>query len=262
MSQFTDESIDVLMQLAKSESLHGGKFKDFLAELVPLVCRSVSAHKSSFWLYRAEKDEFESIQSFDSEANNSLVGHAIEASAFPEFQQRIRENTFNRFVSKEELQGMEEFSVDYLMHNRLKSWAGMQVWNGNQLFGLLVSEWKANKDFSSQDQLIFLTASSMISQCYDALLKLKEDFLHRNELNTLKIEEKEKEKLANKLSDHAFFTSHNIRHPLSTILALIDLIKLNWESRESYEELLQKLKIETMNLDDAIRVMTAKIELD
>ena len=77
-----------------------------------------------------------------------------------------------------------------------------------------------------------------------------------------KHEEAERKKLAKKLADHAFYTSHSIRHPLSTILALIDLIKINWENRDTYEQLIQQLKIETMNLDDAIRVMTAKIELD
>ena len=102
----------------------------------------------------------------------------------------------------------------------------------------------------------------MVSQCYDALMRIKEGFLHKNEVSNLKEEEKEKEKLAKKLSDHAFYTSHSVRHPLTTILALVDLIKLNWENRESYEELLQQLKIETMKLDDTIRVMTAKIELD
>ncbi|MEO1255934.1 MAG: hypothetical protein AAFY41_13780, partial [Bacteroidota bacterium] len=163
---------------------------------------------------------------------------------------------------EEEGQEVDDFSVDYLLKRKILSFASIQVWNENKLFGVVTAEWKTSKDFSERDKLILMTTASMVSQCYDALLKLKEDFLHRNEITSLKLEEKEKEKLAKKLSDHAFFTSHTVRHPLATILALIDLIKLNWENRESYEELLQQLKLETMKLDDAIRVMTAKIELD
>lgn len=74
--------------------------------------------------------------------------------------------------------------------------------------------------------------------------------------------EREKEELITRLSDHAFYTSHNIRKPISAILGLIDLIKFSWEDRENYEELLFNLKVQTMNLDEAIRVMNAKIELD
>lgn len=72
----------------------------------------------------------------------------------------------------------------------------------------------------------------------------------------------EVEMLRKRLSDHAFYTSHTIRHPLATMLAIIDLIQVSWEERSKYEKLIEQLKIEAMNLDDAIRVMTAKIELD
>ena len=74
--------------------------------------------------------------------------------------------------------------------------------------------------------------------------------------------QREKEELITRLSDHAFYTSHNIRKPLSAILGLIDLIQFSWDNRENYEELMFNLKVQTMNLDEAIKVMNAKIELD
>lgn len=262
MSYQNTEKIDAILKLSMSEALQGGKFKDFVTDLMPSVCKAANAFRTSFWLYRSEKDEFESIQSYDAENNLSTVGQAIERSNFADFIEQLKENRFIHVDSDNDTAEFGEFALDYLVKNRLRSWASIQVWNDNRLFGVLAIEWQGKKDFVDQDQLVMIAASSMISQCYDALLRLKEDFLHRSEVSSLKVEEKEKEKLARKLSDHAFYTSHSIRHPLSTILALIDLIKLNWESREAYEELLQQLKIETMNLDDAIRVMTAKIELD
>lgn len=262
MSEQKENRIDAIMKLTMSEALQSGKFKDFISELIPVVCEGLSAYSVSFWLHRTEHDEFESIQSFDSESNQLSTGEALDKAILPQFYQVLKREPFLHIESTDDSKELEEFVVDHLLKNKLKSWANIQIWNDSSLFGILTVEWKANKDFVALDQMIMVTAASMISQCYDALLRLKEDFLHRSELSSLKGEEKEREKLAKKLSDHAFYTSHSIRHPLSTILALIDLIKLNWESREAYEELLQQLKIETMNLDDAIRVMTAKIELD
>lgn len=262
MNHQNSEKTDEVLKLTKSEALQGGKFKDFITELIPTVGRATNAFRTSFWLYRSETDEFESIHSYDVEANASSAGEALDTSGFKTFVSQLKEQHFIHLESNNDSEEFEEFAIDYLLKNRLRSWASIQVWNENRLFGILSIEWQSKKDFVDHDKLVMITASSMISQCYDALLRLKEDFLHRNEVSSLKVEEKEKEKLARKLSDHAFYTSHSIRHPLSTILALIDLIKLNWESRETYEELLQQLKIETMNLDDAIRVMTAKIELD
>ena len=68
--------------------------------------------------------------------------------------------------------------------------------------------------------------------------------------------------LTQKLADHAFYTSHYLRSPIANVLGLIDLIKISWEDREHYEDLIYRLKIQIMNLDEAIRVMTAKVELD
>lgn len=74
--------------------------------------------------------------------------------------------------------------------------------------------------------------------------------------------QREKDELERKLNDHAFYASHNLRSPIANILGLLDLIKISWEDRENYEELLFRLKIQTMNLDEAVRVMSAKIEFD
>ncbi|WP_420317561.1 GAF domain-containing protein [Ekhidna sp.] len=262
MSENQGKKVESILHLTKSEALQSGKFKDFISELIPVVCSSTNALRASFWLYRRENDEFECIQSYDGETKKKSPGIAVDVSTMPVFKNALKTKLFMHIENNDDSEEYDEFVVDYLLKNRLRSWASIQVWNDNRLFGIITIEWQSKKDFADLDKLILTAAASMISQCYDALLRLKEDFLHRNEVSSLKVEEKEKEKLAKKLSDHAFYTSHSIRHPLATILALIDLIKLNWESREAYEELLQQLKIETMNLDDAIRVMTAKIELD
>ena len=254
-----EEHINNIISLYKSEALQNGKFKDFLLELTPVICHALSASRCSFSLYRSETETFESIQSFDID-DQAKKGE--QSNKMADLSKRASSDLFVYVEAGSKEEGLEEFAADYLLKNKIRSWASIQVWNGNKLFGVIAVDWRANKDFTEKDRLILLTAASMVSQCYDALLKLKEDFLHRDEISLLKLEEKEKEKLAKKLSDHAFYTSHTIRHPLATILALIDLIKLNWESREAYEELLQQLKVEAMNLDDAIRVMTAKIELD
>lgn len=258
----SESHFESILKLSKSELLQGGKFKDFLAELIPTICKSQGALRSSFWLYREGADAFESIHSFDTRINRPSEGEALDNSNFPGFIQHLKEKQFLFLDRSNDQKAFEEFVVDHLLKSKLGAWASVQVWSEQRLFGVLNVEWKQPIALSEEGKFMLLTASSMISQCYDALLKLKEDFLHRNEVSSLRVEEEKKKKLAKKLSDHAFYTSHSIRHPLSTILALIDLIKINWENREAYEELLQQLKIETMNLDEAIRVMTAKIELD
>ena len=260
MSQASKHT-DALIKLARSSSLHDGKFKDFILELLPFLCESMDSVKASFWIFRSSDQMFESIQTYDNQGHAS-TGEALDESRFPSFTKELKENHILEVMMGDDHPDHQEFIMEYMIKQSRKTWISVQVWNDNRLFGIISLEWATKRDFTDHDRLTLITASSMISQCYDALMRLKEEILHKSELSNLKDEGQERKKLAKKLADHAFYTSHHIRHPLSTILALIDLIKLNWESRETYEELLQQLKIETMNLDDAIRVMTAKIELD
>lgn len=68
--------------------------------------------------------------------------------------------------------------------------------------------------------------------------------------------------LANKLTEHAFYTSHNIRGPLANILGLIELLPYVLEDKESHKEIIYRLKTQSLVLEETIRVMAAKVELD
>ncbi|WP_420581533.1 PAS domain S-box protein [Reichenbachiella sp.] len=83
-----------------------------------------------------------------------------------------------------------------------------------------------------------------------------------NDITSDKKQREEKEAVIAKLEDYAFYASHNIRRPISSILGILDLVKMSWDDRESYEELMANLQIATMDLDEVIRVMNAKLDLD
>ncbi len=253
-----------LLNLSKSKYLHEGNFKKFLSELLNTICKEAGSSRAGFWIFNSSDDEFENIVSYNNVSKKITGGVVIERFDFPKFFDYVQENTLVLVNGASNDPKRDEFILDYLAEHKLKSWLALQVWNDGKLFGMVSLEWKENKIVKEKDELILLSAASLISQAYDALLRLKEEMIKQKKLENFKDDQldDEKEELIRKLSDHAFYTSHTIRHPLSTILALSDLIKLNWENRENYEELLQQLKIETINLDEAIRVMTAKIELD
>jgi signal transduction histidine kinase len=253
-----------LLSLSKSKYLHEGNFKKFLAELLHSLSKECGSSRAGFWIFNSGDDEFENIVSYNDVSKKISGGVVIDRYDFPKFFDHVQENMLVLVNGASTDPKRDGFMLDYLAEHKLKSWLGLQVWNDGRLFGMVSLEWKENKTVTEKDELMLVTSAALISQSYDSLLRLKEEVIRQKELENLKSDQldDEKEELIRKLSDHAFYTSHTIRHPLSTILALSDLIKLNWENRENYEELLQQLKIETMNLDEAIRVMTAKIELD
>lgn len=253
-----------IASLYNSENLHTGKFKIFLLELLKALCYDAEALSSDFWLFHEKSNEFEAIASYDAVLGQPGKKINLERPYFSQFIEIIKKNSILHIHHESEDRGLEVFKTEMLPLHGKVSWIGIHVLHDNKLFGLLAFRRKGLTEINQFEELLVITAASLISQSYDALLRMKEKQVRDREFDRLVAEkiDEEKEILIRKLTDHAFYTSHHIRHPLTTILALVDIIKISWEDRESYETYIRQLKIESMKLDDAIRVMTAKIELD
>lgn len=258
-----NEKVDIdILELTKSKALFEGKFRDFLTEGLSILRSKTSAANAGFWIYRPGREEFESITFLGPE--ETAPDTAIGTDNYDKLFLQLVNNQLVFVDCEDDNLTKAPFIQGYMKEAELSLWSSIQIWNSGGLFGIITLEWTHTYKVTSQDKMLMLYVASLTSQAYDSLLKQKEKVIRRREIESLRHEvlDDEKKALMKRLSDHAFYTSHNLRHPLSTMLALIELISISWDDREKYESYLQQLKIESMNLDDAIRVMTAKIELD
>ncbi|GAB4232772.1 MAG: hypothetical protein Tsb0034_05670 [Ekhidna sp.] len=255
----TTGNIDDLMRLARSQHLQEGQFKTFLDELQPQICELLGAASACFWLHEPKKGFVGKHPFFKHPEETTAPSISIDKHK-ELYQKILKQHLF--CVSSGGKAHLSKDTLEFLADFGSKTWIGIQIWNQGKLFGLLSFHWDEEKSLSELEKTVILFSGTMVSQCYGTLLNSRSQEVEAGDETLLEEQTKEKARLVKKLEDHAFFTSHNIRHPLSTIMALTDLIKLSWDDREAYEELLQQLKMETMNLDEAVRVMTAKIELD
>lgn len=251
-------------ELSESESLIKGRFEEFVKEVLVVLAKELNVNRSSFWLYKPNKDAFENMSLYDVNEDAFSKENAIWQKEYPKYYNQLLTNHTIKTGSVKEDPRLSEIMEDYLMPNNIHSFMGQQVWYDGLLFGFILVEQSGKERWWEESEVIHLNiALSFIIQSYNSkqwLARYHPEKMSDGDLS--EFVDKEKEEMRKKLTDHAFYASHNIRHPITTILALVDLVKANWEDRENYENLLTQLKIETMNLDETIRVMSAKIELD
>lgn len=252
------------LELTESESLLKGRFEDFVREVLVVLARELRVNRTSFWLYKPNKEAFENVNLYDLTLDEFSKENAIWKKEFPKYYDHL---ISSHSITADKVQNdvrLVELMEDYLIPNNITSSMGQQVWYNGILFGFILVEQSGKIRKWENSELIHLhIALSYIIQSYNSkqwLARYHPEKMSDGDLS--EFIDKEKEEMRRKLTDHAFYASHNIRHPITTILALIDLVKANWDDRENYENLLKQLKIETMNLDETIRVMSAKIELD
>ena len=251
-------------ELSTSDFLLKGKFEEFLKDLLVVLVSELEVSRASFWQYKATKELFENIYLFDLVEDQLTKENPIRKQDLPKLYQTMVNTHTIKVDSVEEEERLDELREEYYAPNNILSLMGRQVWYNGVLFGYLFVEQRDKyRVWANSEDIHMHIALSYIIQCYNSkqwLVRYHPEKMEDGDLS--EFVDKEKEEMRRKLTDHAFYASHNIRHPITTIMALVDLVKSNWDDRDNYEKLLTQLKIETMNLDESIRVMSAKIELD
>ncbi len=251
-------------ELSTSETLLKGKFEEFVKEVLIVLARELEVSRVSFWLFKATKEAFENLYQYDALEESFEKENAIRKNDFPVLYEYMVNSHAIKSDIVDQDERLSELVEDYYNPGNIRSMIGRQVWYNGVLFGYLIVEQRDKvRTWISGEEIHLHIALSYIIQSYNSkqwLARYHPEKMSDGDLS--EFVDKEKEEMRRKLTDHAFYASHNIRHPITTIMALVDLVKANWEDRENYEMLLTQLKIETMNLDESIRVMSAKIELD
>lgn len=260
----TDIKYRTFLELAESESLAKGKFEDFVKEVLVVLAFELKVNRTSFWLYKSSKEAFENLCLYDINEDGFIKENAIWEKEYPKYYNFWITNHAMKVDVAENEPRLAELMEDYIIPNNINSAMGRQVWYNGILLGyILVEQSGKRRQWENSEEIHMHIALSYLIQAYNSkqwLSKYHPEKLSDGDLS--EFVDKEKEEMRRKLTDHAFYASHNIRHPITTIMALVDLVKANWEDRENYEQLLNQLKIEAMHLDETIRVMSAKIELD
>lgn len=256
-------NLDFLVDLATKESLHNGKTREFIKIATKEACINLHAQRASFWYF--QKDFLTCMLTYHhSEDPFYSRCKPIEANRYSTLYRNLSSQYITHITIENPQDRLQTKSNSFLLRRNTATWLSAQVWCENKPIGVISIEWDTPIQDIYHYKFAIITLASISGQSYDALLRVKEYEIRKEEINEAadaKIDN-EKDQLIKKLKDHAFYTSHSVRHPVTTMLALIDLIDINWENREKYSNLLQQIKIQAMNLDEVIHVMTAKIELD
>lgn len=252
------------LELSDSEALLKGKFEEFVKEVLVVLAFELKVNRASFWLYKSAKKAFENLLLYDVNEDAFSKENAIWKKEYPKYYNHWITNHAMKVDNVAQDERLDEMMDDYFVPNNISSTMGRQVWYNGILFGfILVEQSGRERKWENSEEIHLHIALSYLIQSYNSKQWLSR--YHPEKMSDGDLSEfvdPEKEEMRRKLTDHAFYASHNIRHPITTILALADLIKANWGDRDNYEYLLNQLKIETMNLDETIRIMSAKIELD
>lgn len=272
---------NTLIDISKDKSINFGTLEEALNHISNVTARSLGVSRVSVWLYQYVDEEI-TTEKIECIAAYSL----IEDKYFKqEFLTRDDNGRYFEAIKKERVIAADDalnhpdtsaFSEKYLKAHNITSMMDAPFFMDGKLAGVLCSEHQHEFRKWSHEDIIFATSMADIvslafrsaaRRTYEKQLReLSREIQQQNELLKKKSEEVERinesleqrvqkrtEELVEKnrqLAEYAFINSHLLRGPLCRILGLVNLF--NYTSTRAEEELIERLRLSSQELDDVV----------
>ncbi len=244
-------AVSDLIRLSASAYIQSD-FDRFLEQALKCLSEELTVNYSSFWFHDAEKDNFSCIKCYDWEEKLvQSTPQPIRTKDYFDILPLIQSSEILHQSNSED-KSWNVPQLGKLLNEGVNSWVCFPLKGGNSLLGFLLIADKNKRIYDIDDQNILCCVGSLIRESIRTHFKFEAE-----QEKVFGIPEVE----SSKIDDFIFYTAHNLRHPITNLLALIDLSK-QLKDEDQVEEILSLLKMEVLKLDDVVRVMIAKIEQD
>jgi len=233
-------------------------FEGFIEEVLRDLVEEMEVSIASFWLIDEVEEKFYCVRSFDKTLDSFSRGQIISRNQQEQLYSSICDHDIIS-VSDVHSDPVFDAGIGKLMSRSTLSWMNMLDYLGGRIFGFIRVDSSQIHHWNDRSNSSLLTALSLINQSYYAnhYEQVDEDGKRKTTKELAYLEQ-----IKEKISEYAFFTAHNIRHPLTNIISLMDMLKELDDDKTRREELLGLLKIEVLKLDEVVRVMIVKLELE
>ncbi len=244
-------AVSELIRLSASAYIQSD-FDRFIEEALRCLSEELTVNYSSFWFHDADKDNFSCIKSYQrGEKSFESSPPPIRSKDYFDILPLIQSSEIIHQSNSED-KSWNVPELGQLLDEEVNSWVCLPLKGAGSLLGFLLIADKNKRIYDIDDQNILCCVGSLIRESIRTNFKLEAE-----QEKVYGIPEVE----SSKLDDFIFYTAHNLRHPITNLLALIDLSR-QLKDEDQVEEILSLLKMEVLKLDDVVRVMIAKIEQD
>lgn len=267
----------VLMKLSTSVNIKAGDFEKSMIEISEILYNTLDISRVSMWAY----DKFQNILipfhviSSDNKKNADLP--ILEMQNYPLYFNAINSEKIIPAINAESNPSTYEFRASYLEPYNIKSMLDVPFYIEGLLGGIICCENQNKiKNWSIEDEKLVKSMADFMSLAYDSgqrksienkikwqneeIAKQNEELKVQQEyIQNINVELEKKVEIRTKelfeknliLEKYSYANSHNVRGPLSRILGLIEVFKINNVAMPT-EELMLHIQNSATELDKII----------
>lgn len=267
----------VLMKLSTSANIKEGNFEKSMIEIAQILYQSLDISRVSMWAYDKFQNILIPIHVISDENEKSAELPILDMQKYPLYFNAINSEKIIPANDAESNPSTYEFRGSYLEPYDIKSMLDVPFYIEGILGGIICCEnQKEIKNWSIEDEKLVKSMADFMSLAYDSgqrkstenkikwqneeiakqneELKTQQEYIQNiNKELEKKVEERTKELLEKNtiLEKYSFANSHNVRGPLSRILGLIEVFKIN-NTAMSTDEFMTHIQNSATELDKIV----------
>lgn len=245
-----------ILRLVSAREMHAD-FDSFLDQLLSSLSSSMGVAYAGFWLADPLASNFSCVKKVTNQPHATSTGNVLGQN-FKDLYTVLSNSTL---LVQNDI-NHQVWNVPFLskhLSSGLLSWMCLPLHVMGKLIGFLAVGHTRKYEWDAEDKQVLFMSGALLKQSYFENYYVERSMIpHLSPQN----EDEHFRRISDQVSDYVFYSAHNLRHPITNILSLIELVKEQQSEIENREELLDLLKIEAMKLDEVVRIMVAKLDLN
>ncbi len=242
-------TISEVVSLSKSEKL-SSDFEEFRIKVLTNLASEMAVDFVAYWYCDEAENKFTCLDKVDRKGHHSRPLTSVKEEQFLRLKKRFRTQEILLFRKISEVENLE-FCREILTPEA-QALMCLPLYVSDKIHGFVCAVTSRKRVWDIEDQHVMLSSGLLIKQSY--LEHFRDDFASISHPESQAI-------LSNRqIADLVFYTVHNLRHPATNLMSLIDILNDINNHQETHDEILDLMKLEAMKLDEVIKIMIAKLD--
>ena len=260
--------LNTLLDFSRSKYINFGSISDAAMQIARITSESLSISRVSIWRYDEQNECLETLACFSLKEKQFHETIVLDLNLFPRYKDALKTRKIINAPQAREHGDTREFTESYLKPLNIHSMLDVMFSLDGKLGGLICCEQTDSRTWSPEDIIFARSVSDIISLTYRSAQRREyeknirlqsREIARMNETLEQRVRERteELENQNKQLSEYAFINSHLLRSPVSKILGLINLTKLDHTSNE---EIIVHLQKSCEELDSIVKKITIALD--
>ncbi len=258
-----EANTEALLELAKAKAITSGEFGEGIQLIMEKAAQVLDVSRVSICVLDKETESLLCNHQFQQMPHPYLAGRRIQLKSYPDYMATLKSKKAILVSDVATENYGHEFLIEYLRPLDIRSFMDVPIFLKGELGAVICFEQQGvTKGWTTEDIFFAQALADLVTLVHESLETkvAQQEISYMNaELEQKVMERTHELSVRNKtLEEYSFYVSHVVRAPLSGMMGILNLLKMD-KGQLAEPDFLEKLEANIQLMDGVIKELNAKL---